>query len=124
MGQKVHNCREAVKRMSDLEGCDVLSQSSLYETEPVGLEDQDWFINQKLVNDGTGQNYGLDLTIERFMNKGFYYMVTASVFDSEYVGGDGITRNSRFNKTFVFNILGGKEWQVGRNHNNSIGLNE
>ncbi|MDB4303314.1 TonB-dependent receptor [Desulfosarcina sp.] len=86
--------------------------------------DTDWFINQTLVNEGTGQNYGLDLTLERFMNNGYYYMFTASVFNSEYVGGDGITRDSRFNKNFVFNVLGGKEWKVGRGHkNNSIGVN-
>jgi hypothetical protein len=86
--------------------------------------DQDWFINQTLVNEGTGQNYGLDLTLERFMNNGYYYMLTASVFNSEYVGGDAITRDSRYNKNFVFNVLGGKEWKVGRrNKNNSIGVN-
>ena len=86
--------------------------------------DQDWFINQTLVNNGTGENYGLDLTLERFMNNGYYYMFTTSIFHSEYVGGDGITRDSRYNKNFVFNILGGKEWKVGRGHkNNSIGIN-
>ena len=86
--------------------------------------DQDWFINQTLVNEGTGQNYGLDLTLERFMNNGYYFMVTTSIFNSTYVGGDGITRDSRYNKNYVFNVLGGKEWKVGRGHkNNSISLN-
>lgn len=86
--------------------------------------DNDWNINQTLTNDGTGDNYGLDLTLERFMNNGYYFVITASLFNSTYVGGDGIERNSRFNKNYVFNLLGGKEWKVGKNHkNNSIGLN-
>lgn len=86
--------------------------------------DQNWFINQPLVNNGTGDNIGLDLTLEQFIKNGFYYMVTASVFQSVYVGGDKVTRDARFNKNFVFNVLAGKEWAVGRNNkNNSIGIN-
>lgn len=86
--------------------------------------DQDWFINQTLINEGTGENYGLDLTLERFMKKGYYFVLTASVFNSTYTGGDQIQRDARFNKNFVFNVLGGKEWIVGRNSkNNSIGIN-
>ena len=86
--------------------------------------DQNWFINQSLKNEGTGENYGLDLTLERFMNRGYYFIVTASLFNATYTGGDNITRDSRFNKGFVFNLLGGKEWNVGRGHkNNSIGIN-
>ncbi|MCF8369547.1 MAG: TonB-dependent receptor [Bacteroidales bacterium] len=86
--------------------------------------DQNWFINQTLSNEGTGENYGIDFTLERFMSMGYYYMFTASLFHSEYKGGDGITRDSRFNKNFVFNVLGGKEWKVGHgNKNNSIGVN-
>lgn len=86
--------------------------------------DQNWFIDQALNNDGTGENYGLDLSLERFMNNGYYFVMTASLFNSTYVGGDDVIRDSRFNKNFVFNLLGGKEWKVGRGHkNNSIGLN-
>ncbi|HPE54863.1 MAG TPA: hypothetical protein PK904_00575, partial [Bacteroidales bacterium] len=86
--------------------------------------DNTWSINQTLTNDGTGENYGLDLTLERFMNKGYYFVATASLFNATYVGGDGIERDSRYNKSFVFNLLGGKEWKVGRTEkNNSIGIN-
>jgi hypothetical protein len=86
--------------------------------------DQEWFINRTLVNNGTGENTGIDLTFERFMNRGFYYLVTASVFSSTYTGGDGIKRNSRYDKNFVVNILGGKEWKVGKgNKNHVLGLN-
>ncbi|MEZ5197012.1 MAG: TonB-dependent receptor [Bacteroidales bacterium] len=86
--------------------------------------DQNWFIDDSLVNEGTGQNYGLDLTLERYMKNGFYYMVTASVFQAKYEGGDDIERSSRYDKNFVVNLLGGREWKVGRGHkNNSISAN-
>ncbi|MBM3435402.1 MAG: prevent-host-death protein, partial [Bacteroidetes bacterium] len=86
--------------------------------------DQDWYISDSLSNDGTGDNYGIDLTLERFMNNGYYYIVTASVFKSTYKGGDGIVRDARYDKNFVINFVGGKEWKVGRNQkNNTIGLN-
>lgn len=74
------------------------------------------FFTGQLVNDGTGRNVGVDITFERFLNKGYYYMLTASAFDSKYVGGDGIERNTRYNQNFVFNLLGGKEWQVRQNN--------
>ncbi len=86
--------------------------------------DQDWYINDSLTNEGTGENYGLDLTLERYMNNGYYFIVTASVFRSTYIGGDGVLRDARYDKNFVINFVGGKEWKVGREHkNNTIGLN-
>lgn len=85
--------------------------------------DQNWFINETLTNDGTGNNYGLDITLERYMNNGYYYMFTSSIFSSKYIGGDDVIRDSRYNKSYVFNFLGGKEWKVGKRKNNTIGIN-
>ncbi len=83
-----------------------------------------WFINDELVNEGTGTNIGLDVTLERFLNNGYYYLMTASIFDSKYTGGDGISRNTRYNGNFVMNFLFGKEWLVGKNSkNNMLGIN-
>lgn len=68
-----------------------------------------------LVNKGTGQNYGLELTLERFFNKGYYFLITSSLFDSRYKGSDGIERNTAFNTQFVLNVLSGKEWKLSNN---------
>jgi hypothetical protein len=65
-----------------------------------------------LVNKGTGRNYGIEFTLERFFSKGFYYLVTASVFDSKYKGSDGIERNTAFNTRYAGNILLGKEFNL------------
>jgi hypothetical protein len=67
-----------------------------------------------LVNDGKGYNYGLELTLERFLHKGFYYLVTASLFESKYKGSDDVWRNTVFNSSIVTNILGGKEFSLSR----------
>jgi hypothetical protein len=69
-------------------------------------------IPDTLVNGGTGDNKGFEITVERFMNKGFYYLVTTSVFDSKYKGSDGKTRSTAFDGGYVFNGLAGKEFKL------------
>ncbi len=85
--------------------------------------DMDWFIDEKLINTGKGDNFGIDLTLEQFMRRGFYYLVSGSLFQSKYEGGDGIRRDSRFNKGYVVNLLAGKEWSVGKMNKNQLSLN-
>ncbi|MFN5711299.1 MAG: TonB-dependent receptor [Bacteroidota bacterium] len=75
-----------------------------------------------LVNKGTGTNYGAELTFERYLNKGFYFLITGSVFDSKYKGSDGIERNTAFNTKYAGNVLAGKEFQIGKK-GSSIALN-
>jgi 2-amino-4-hydroxy-6-hydroxymethyldihydropteridine diphosphokinase len=44
-GNPVHACREAVRHLAEIPEVRVLRCSSLYRTEPVGPQDQPWFIN-------------------------------------------------------------------------------
>lgn len=83
----------------------------------------DWFFNSKLENSGKGNNYGIDIGLDKYMTNGLYYMLTASIFNSQYKGGDDIWRNTRYNRTFSFNFLAGKEWQFGNNKQNVFGVN-
>jgi hypothetical protein len=86
-------------------------------------QQNDWFFNGKLQNTGTGKNYGVDITFEKYLSDRYYYMITGSVFDSQYKGGDNIWRNNRYNRNFTFNFLIGKEWQMGNNKQNVLSLN-
>lgn len=43
LGDKKQNIEEALEYIK--EKCEILKISSLYETEPVGYKDQDWFLN-------------------------------------------------------------------------------
>jgi hypothetical protein len=79
------------------------------------------FYNDTLVNQGTGRNAGVDITFEKFFTKQYYYLLTISLFDSKYTGGDGIERSTRFNSNYVVNLLGGKEWTIRKK--NILGIN-
>lgn len=73
-----------------------------------------------LYNNGKGYNYGVEMTLERFLSKGFYYLVTASLFESKYKGSDNIWRSTAFNSNYVFNVLGGKEYKI--NEKTTLGV--
>lgn len=77
----------------------------------LNLNDE-FFIDQQLTNKGKGENMGVDLTFERFMHNGYYYILTTSVFDSKYTDGKGIERSTRFNRQLIGNFLIGKEWKI------------
>lgn len=70
-----------------------------------------------LVNKGTGRNYGLEVTLEKYFSKNYYFLVTGSFFDSKYKGSDDIERNSPFNSKYVINLLAGKEFHIGKKDN-------
>jgi len=87
--------------------------------------EQDHAFNKILVSEGKGTNIGIDLTFERFLKNDFYYLATASIFDSKYTGGNGEVYNSRFNKNFVVTVLGGKEFVFSKKEDKShiLGIN-
>lgn len=88
------------------------SYSALNSGASFYLDNQDY-----LVNKGTGTNYGAELTVEHFLDKGFYFLVTTSLINSRYKGSDGIERNTAFNTGYVANVLAGKEFKVGHSGN-------
>jgi len=67
-----------------------------------------------LNNDGTGVNYGVEFTFEKFFSKNYYFLTTLSVFDSKYKGSDGVLRNTLFNGNYVTNALVGKEFPLSK----------
>jgi len=77
-------------------------------------------LEDSLVNNGTGKNYGIELTLEKFFSKGYYGLFTSSLYTSKYTGSDGVERNTAFNGRYVFNLLAGKEWKLGRAKRNKL----
>lgn len=73
-----------------------------------------------LVNEGTGTNYGLEMTLEKFFSRGFYGLLIGSLFESKYKGSDKVERNTAFNNKYVVNLLGGKEWKLGKEKHNAF----
>lgn len=89
------------------------------------LNQDELFTSHALENKGKGKNKGVELTLERYFANNYYFMVTGSLFDSRYVAGDGVWRNTRYNGNFTSNFLFGKEFLLrsksGRNR--VLGIN-
>ncbi|HEX8378794.1 MAG TPA: TonB-dependent receptor [Pedobacter sp.] len=82
-----------------------------------------YYGRDRFYNKGKGKNYGLEFTLERFFNKGSYYMLTGSVFRSLYTDILGRERSTSFDRKYLVTFVGGKEWGVGRSKQNLIQLN-
>jgi hypothetical protein len=77
-------------------------------------------LEDSLTNTGTGRNYGVELTVEKFFSRGYYGLFTASLYQSKYIASDGTERNTAFNGRYVANFLAGKEWKLGKEKRNAI----
>jgi len=83
----------------------------------------DEYFSRPLISEGKGYNYGVELTLERFFNDNFYYLLTGSVFESKYKTNEGVWRPGRFSTNFNSNFLVGKEFRVGdKSKNKSISV--
>jgi hypothetical protein len=86
------------------------------------INSYDGYTDVKFVNKGTGRNYGLEITLEKFFTSDHYFMINGSLYSSTYEGIDGVTRNTIFDGNYIFNMLGGKEYQF-RNGTRVLNLN-
>ncbi len=94
--------------------------TSYYSTINEGTD----FRYVELVNKGKGKNYGVELTLERFFSKNYYYLINASIYQSKYQTLEGVERNTQYNNNYLVNILVGKEFaHRGRNKNQTLNLN-
>ena len=68
-----------------------------------------------LLNEGYGKNYGVEFTLEKFFSQHYYFLITTSLFNSQYRGYDKVWRNTTYNGNYIFNILGGYEFELKEN---------
>ena len=77
-----------------------------------------------LVNEGKGKNYGVELTIEKFFNDSYYFLINMSLFQSKYKTLENRWRNTQYNSEYIVNILAGKEFiNLGRKGNQALTIN-
>jgi hypothetical protein len=96
------------------------NDTSYYATINEGID----YKYVELVNKGSGKNYGLEISLERFFDKNFYFLVNGSLFDSKYKTLEGVWRNTRYNNNYIVNILFGKEFKnLGKRKNQTLALN-
>jgi hypothetical protein len=96
------------------------NDTSYYATINEGID----FRYVELVNKGSGKNYGVEISLERFFDKNFYFLINSSIFDSKYKSLEGLWRNTRYNNKYIVNILFGKEFKnLGKKQNQTLALN-
>lgn len=91
-------------------------------TSPVSsLVVEEGFATIPMVNKGTGRNYGLELTVEQFLHNNLYFLLSGSLYNSEYKALDNVWRNTRFNGKHALSFTAGKEYLWKKNR--VFGLN-
>lgn len=93
----------------------ILNASSVWDV--IGLTEA--------TSNGTGRNIGIDLTLEKFFAQQYYFLLTGSLYDSKFTAQSGETYGTRFNGNYQVNILGGKEFSMGKKKEkrNIFGIN-
>ena len=71
----------------------------------------DWLVRNRMTGDGAGRNYGFEWTLERYFSDGWYGLLSATLLESKYRGGDDVWRDTRFNRNHATTLLAGKEWE-------------
>ncbi len=82
----------------------------------------DRFFPGRLTNAGLGRNMGVEFTLEKFFTHNWFFMFSASLYDSRLQGGDKKWYNSDFNGNYILNALGTKEFKWGKKRLNTIGI--
>lgn len=91
-------------------------------TSPISsLVVEEGFATIPMVNQGTGHNYGLELTVEQFLHNNLYFLLSGSLYNSEYKALDNVWRNTRFNGKHALSFTAGKEYNWKKNR--VFGLN-
>jgi hypothetical protein len=91
-------------------------------TSPVStLVIEEGYITDPLVNKGRGHNYGMEFTLEQFMHNNLYFLLSTSLYNSEYKALDGVWRNTRFNSKRAVSFTAGKDFTMRKNR--SFGVN-
>ena len=76
----------------------------------------------ELENTGRGRNYGLELTIEKYLSHGFYFTSAASLYEAKYKGSDDQWYNTRYNGNFTTSLTAGKEFTISKRKNRVMGI--
>ncbi len=88
-----------------------------------GLNYAGGFVQVPLAGKGVGYNYGIEITLEKYFSNHFFFMYTASIYQSKEKALDGVWRSTTYDVTHVMNLLGGKEFVIGKNKASVFGIN-
>lgn len=90
--------------------------SMIYST----INEDTGFITDSLINKGKGRNYGLEVSLDRSFNNGFYYLFNGTAFNSSFAVNDQLYKNTAYDGNYSVHALFGKEFELNKN---SFGIN-
>jgi len=76
-----------------------------------------------LESTGISDNSGIELTLDKSFSRNYYFLATFSLFNSGYRASSSNWYSTYYNSNFVFNLVCGKEFKVGKYKQNSLGFN-
>ncbi|MBN3521587.1 TonB-dependent receptor [Algoriphagus lutimaris] len=92
------------------------------ENETYSIINQQWsFATDALINEGLVKNYGVELTLEQFTNNNLYFLLSTSLYNSQYKTQENVWRNTRYNGNLNVTFTGGKEFPLQKNR--TLGVN-
>ncbi len=80
------------------------------------------YVTDPLINKGKGKNYGIEISLEKYLDNNFYYTLSNSLYQSKYTAADGKERNTRFNGNYIVSFLAGKDF-LSANKLKTFGIN-
>jgi hypothetical protein len=84
---------------------------STYDTSSFSvLNVENDYITDPLTNKGKGKNYGVEISLEKYLDNNFYYTLSNSFYQSKYTAADGKERDTRFNGNYIVTFLAGKDF--------------
>lgn len=95
--------------------------SALNFAEITGLYGENFYL-EYLFSNGTGNNYGINVTAEKSFYRNHYFILGASLYKSTYSALDSVQRPTRFDGRYTFTGTYGKEWRR-QEKKRTIGLN-
>ncbi len=79
------------------------------------------FADEPLVSSGYGYNRGVDVTLERFFDRGVFMILSGSIFRSQYEPLDGQKYPTQFDSRYAGTLMGGYEWDMGNGQRLELG---
>ncbi len=106
------------QRLSDIPNIPINNSPIFPNSAGINLIDVVPFV--QYVNSGSGTNYGVELSYQKYLTNGFFMLGNATLYNSTFEIANQ-TFNTRFNGNYITNLTIGKEWQ--RTKGRILGLN-
>lgn len=75
------------------------------------INQENAYIRTPLISEGKGENYGVELTFEKFLSQGYYFLLNGSLYRSLYFV-NGETFNTQYNGNYNAGLVAGKEFRL------------